>query len=398
MFSSRLDWSSPPNPLIDLRARRIVAGDPLIDLTESNPTVAGFDYAPLDLPGALANADVQVHRPSPQGDAGARAAVARYYAEHGHEVDPDSILLTASTSEAYSYLFSLLCDAGDEVLVPRPGYPLFDFLAALESVRPVAYPLRLREHWRLHLDHLEASVSTRTRAIVVVSPHNPTGHCLDDAEREAVVALCARHELALIVDEVFLDHVDAPRSGSVGTMVGEARVLTFVLSGLSKVVAVPQVKLGWIHVGGPESLARGAMRRLEFVADTYLSVSGAAQLATDPLLARRHTMRDGIAARVAGNLTALRHACALHTGAAVLPREGGWYALVRLQGVDAARFALRLLEHDGVFVHPGYFYDLDDEGIVVLSLLTPTEVFDEGIVRMLTRARRDFIGDATASP
>lgn len=388
MFSHRLDWTSAPNPLLELRAAKLASRRALVDLTESNPTVVGFDPRGLDLATALADPQGNEHRPSPQGDPGARAAIAQYYRDHGRSLDPDSLFLTASTSEAYSFLFRLLCDAGDEVLVPRPGYPLFDFLAALDLVKPVAYPLRERERWQLQLEHLEATVGPRTRAIVVVSPHNPTGHCLTLDERDALVALCARHELALIVDEVFLDFVDRPPTRWGGTLAGEERVLTFVLSGLSKVVAVPQVKLGWIQISGPPALALDAARRLEFVADTYLSVSAAAQLAAASLLARRASIQEQIRARVAQNLELLRTACATHGHARVIEREGGWYALLQIDGIDAGRFALELLEHDEVFVHPGYFYDLDDETLLVLSALTPPDRMHSGIERVLAHTPR----------
>lgn len=388
MFSHRLDWTSAPNPLLELRNAKLADQRTLIDLTESNPTVVGFDPRGLDLATALAHPQVTVHRPSPQGDPGARAAIAQYYRDQGRSLDPDSVFLTASTSEAYSFLFRLLCDPGDEVLVPRPGYPLFDFLAALDLAKPVAYPLRRRERWQLHLEHLEATVGPRTRAIVVVSPHNPTGHCLTLDERDALVALCARHELALIVDEVFLDFVDRPPARWAGTLAGEERVLTFVLSGLSKVVAVPQVKLGWIQISGPPALAHDAARRLEFVADTYLSVSAAAQLATAPLLARRASMQEQIRARVAENLALSVAACGEQGRARVIEREGGWYAMLQLDGIDAGRFAWELLEHDDVFVHPGYFYDLDDETLLVLSAIVAPDRMRAGLERVLARARR----------
>ena len=385
MFSSRLDWSSAPHPLLALRAAKLASGATILDLTESNPTRVGFDYSRLELPAALANAKAIEYHPSPRGDRFAREAIVGYYRDHRRAIDPDSLFLTASTSEAYSFLFRLLCDPGDEVLVPRPGYPLFDFLAALDLVRPIAYPLRWRERWQVHLEHLEATVGPRTRAIVVVSPHNPTGHRLRVAEREALVELCARHDLALIVDEVFLDSFDTTSSDFAGSLAGEARVLTFVLSGMSKVVAVPQLKLGWIQISGPAAIADEAARRLEFVADTYLSVSSAAQLATPPLLGRRDVMQEQIRARIAQSLRTIRTVVAEHPRARVLEREGGWYVLLQLDGIEAGRFARELLERDDVFVHPGSLYDLSDETLLVLSALTPPALLEVSLRRILAR-------------
>jgi hypothetical protein len=386
MFSSRLHWDSPPNPLLELLAAKRAAGIEILDLTESNPTRAGLDYSGLDLSAALAQPGSAVYQPSPRGLPITRGAVAGYYRDKGCNVDPDSIFLTASTSEAYSFLFKLLCDPGDEILVPKPGYPLFDFLTALDSVRPIVYPLQYAEGWRFNFERLEASLGPRARAIVVVSPHNPTGHCLKTHERDRLHALCAERNLALIVDEVFLDYAPHAKADRAGTMVGNNEALTFVVSGLSKIAALPQLKLGWIQISGPEQIARQAAARLEFIADTYLSVSAPAQLAAPFLFARRNQIQWQIKDRLEANYRWLADVCAQTPHCRALIREGGWYAVIHFDDStpDDER-ALALLEEDNVFVHPGYFYDFEREGFVVLSLLTPVEMFRAGTQRMLGR-------------
>src|SRR3990172_5412675 len=322
MFSSRLNWDAPPNPLLQSLGEKGAGGVEILDLTESTPTRAGFDYSQLDLPTVLAHPDATRYQPSPRGLLAAREAIAGYY--RGQRVHPDSIFLTASTSEAYSFLFKLLCDPGDEVLVPQPGYPLFDFLTTLDSVRPVYYSLgyEAAAGWRINLERLEAAIGERTRAIVVVSPHNPTGAFLNIVELAGLNALCARHNLALIADEVFFDYAaPTPRSGAPSVpAVGNTGALTFVLSGLSKVVGLPQVKLGWIQISGPQPRATQCQRRLEFIADTYLSVSTSAQLAAPVLLARRDSIQSQIKNRIEANYRWLQEQWADR----VLSREGGW--------------------------------------------------------------------------
>ena len=403
MFSSRLLWDSPPNPLLKLLAAKRAAEVEILDLTESNPTRAGFDCSGLDLPTALAQPGSAVYQPSPRGLPAARAAVADYYRDNGRAVDPDSIFLTASTSEAYSFLFKLLCDPGDEILVPQPGYPLFDFLTALDSARPITYPLQYADPhgWHINFERMEAAIGPRARAIVVVSPHNPTGHCLKPHERDHLNALSVERKLALIVDEVFADYrsptsPDVGRSrsslASLGVLRktsdsdddGGAEALTFVVSGLSKIVAAPQLKLGWIQINGPEGIARIAASRLEFIADTYLSVSAPAQHAAPSLLARRHHIQRQINDRLETNQRWLIDQCAQTPHCRALIREGGWYAVIQFDDslADDER-ALTLLEEDNIFVHPGYLYDFEREGYVVLSLLAPTEDFRTGLKRIL---------------
>ena len=386
MFSSRLNWDAPPNPLLQSLAAKRAAGAEILDLTESNPTRAGFDYSQLDLPTVLAHPDATRYQPSPRGLLAAREAIAGYY--RGQRVHPDSIFLTASTSEAYSFLFKLLCNPGDEILVPQPGYPLFDFLSALDSVRQIYYPLSYDDAlgWQINFERLRAAIGPRTRAIVVVNPNNPAGNYLKQRELAELNTLCTGRRLALIVDEVFSDYSHGADSQRVETAVGNEGALTFVLSGLSKIAGLPQMKLGWIQIGGPEPLVAAACARLEFIADTYLSVSASIQHAAPILLASRRHIQQQITSRIDGNYGWLNQQCAQSSKRQVLNREGGWYAVLEFHdSVSDDERVNQLLELDSVFVHPGYFYDFTREGYLVLSLITPTVTFRTGIERILSR-------------
>ena len=316
--------------------------------------------------------------------------MAAYYRDHGHEVDPDTVFLTASTSEAYAFVFKLLADPGDEILVPQPSYPLFEHLTALEGLVPVPYRLAFTSTggWSLDRASVRAAMGPRTRAIVAVSPNNPTGSYLAPEELAFLSETCAAQGAGLIVDEVFLDYPRAGRAGSPVSAVGNRDALTFTLSGLSKVVALPQVKLGWIVVSGPGSVVAEACERLDLVTDTYLSVGTAVQHAAPELLARQASIQDQVRERVEANARALEAACfggPLH----VLPREGGWYGLVRLpRGWNDDKTAMRLLREAGVLVHPGYFYDFDEEDLLVLSLIVERHVFEEGVGALTGLAAR----------
>lgn len=304
----------------------------------------------------------------------AREAVAGYYAGHGAGVNPDTVVLTTSTSEGYGYLFRLLCDAGDEVLVAQPSYPLFDFLAELEDVRLRAYPLFYDFGWWIDFAELERRISPRTKAIVVVHPNNPTGHATGAEERRQLEEICARHGLALIVDEVFLDYPLGEQALE-SFAVGPHPVLTFVLSGMSKIAGLPQMKVGWVVAQGPEAVRREALGRVEVVADTFLSMNAPVQMALPEWLAGRRGIQGQILERVRGNLTAMRDA-----GLGVLRVEAGWSAIVRLpQRTDIAEEMLREVD---LVVHPGSYYGIGEAGRVVVSLLEPGTEFAEGVERM----------------
>jgi|SRR5579872_334577 len=376
MFSSRLRWNLSPNPLARLIAEKRAGGAHILDLTESNPTRAGFEYPEHDILEALSSPASLRYDPNPAGLLEARESVGQYY---GGRVAPDRILLTASTSEAYGFVFKLLADPGDEVLVPRPSYPLFEFLAELESVRVVQYPLVYDHGWMIDFPALEHAIGPRTRAIVVVNPNNPTGSFLKRDELDRLVRL----NVPIIADEVFADFAFAPDPRRVSTLVDETGALAFSLSGLSKIAALPQMKLGWIVVSGPQTERNEAYERLELISDTYLSVGTPVQSAAAALLGARASIQDQIRRRTAANLALLRERMR-STPFGLLDVEGGWYAIVQAPRIRSEEvWVLELLRRHDVLVQPGFFFDFDREAYLVVSLLTPEAVFSEGLSRLL---------------
>ena len=375
-FSKRTAWDlSAGDHATAVAEARSKRGD-LLDLTISNPTVCGFEYVADAVLGPMADPAVMEHAliydPDPRGMRSAREAVARYYADHGAGVDgtgvdPDSVILTTSTSEAYSYLFRLLCDVGDEVLVAQPSYPLFDFLADLDDVKLKTYPLFYDFGWWIDFAELERRITAKTRAILVVHPNNPTGHWTHRAERDRLEALCEEHRLALIVDEVFLDY-PLGKTPAQSFAIGPHPVLTFVLSGISKIAALPQMKVAWVASFGPDKLAREATARLEVISDTFLSMNAPTQLALPRWLAGRKTLQHQISERTRSNLRALQG-----SELEVLHLEAGWSAVAVFRGrglASGTTAAQVLLQDAGVIVHPGSFYGFSDSRIVVISLLT----------------------------
>ncbi len=385
MFSTRASLDLTPNrqtaALTDLRAR----GIPIIDLTLSNPTEAGFVY-PESLLAPLADVNALTYEPSPFGLAPAREAVCREYARRGIAVPPDRIVLTASTSEAYSLLFKLLCDPGDDVLVPVPSYPLFEHLARLDGVRIVTYPLEYHARWSIDLAALARQLTSRTRAVLVVSPNNPTGSFLTGSELESLSLLCADNALALVGDEVFADYpLDGAQAGP--SVVENDRALAFALGGLSKSAGLPQVKLGWMVLGGPESLVAASTTRLELICDTYLSVATPVQHAAACLLSGAAGIRDQIRRRTRANHQALKALVADAPAIDLLQADAGWYAVLRVPATRSEeRLALELLQDDRVLVHPGYFFDFPHEAFVIVSLLARPEDFITGLRRLIARA------------
>ncbi|MEZ5420441.1 MAG: pyridoxal phosphate-dependent aminotransferase [Vicinamibacterales bacterium] len=384
MRSSRLPGDLAPNPLARAIATAQATGRPILDLTASNPTRADLPYPPGLLAG-LASADALAYDPQPFGLDGARAAVAADYARRWLEVAASQVCLTASTSEAYAWLFKLLCEPGDRVLVPRPSYPLFEHLTALECVDALPYELELQGHWRIDVAALARQVDDRTRAVLVVSPNNPTGSVLHREELDALAEVCAERNLVLIGDEVFADYrFDA--SAPAPSVLEQSAAAAVSLGGLSKSVGLPQVKLAWMAVGGADGPARRLMEGLEIVADTFLSVSTPAQVALPSLLEGGAAVRAAIQARTARNLDALRRAAADVPAVSLLPPDGGWCAVLQVPGVRSEEaLVLDLLERDGVLVHPGYFFDFPREAFLIVSLLAAPEVFGAGLARLLGR-------------
>jgi alanine-synthesizing transaminase len=384
MFSSRLHWDLRPNRLAQVLGALRRQGAEIVDLTESNPTRAGFSYPEELILSAFRDSRALVYEPAPAGMRAARQVVADYYSARGQIVDPTRIFLTASTSESYGWLFKLLADAGDEVLAPRPSYPLFEFLAQMELVRVIQYPLVYDEGWSIDLDGLAQAISERTRAIVLVNPNNPTGSFVKRRELERLMELCAERGLALISDEVFADYRFGSDPERVPSVNGIDQCLTFCLGGLSKIAGLPQMKLGWIIVDGPPAIQAEALERLELIADTYLSVGTPVQLALPRLLEAGESVQQQITSRVKENLALLRERIDDPSGARVLQVEGGWYATVRVPRTKSEeQWCLDLLQQDHVLVQPGFFYDFETEAYLVLSLLTPAEAFREGVRRLI---------------
>ncbi len=390
MFASRTRWNLARNPLSAAVEKRRASGAELLDLTESNPTRCGFDYDQAAILGALADARSLVYDPDPRGLLPAREAVCGYYRERASgaapsfadHISPEQVFLATSTSEAYSWIFRLLCDPGDEVLVPVPSYPLFEFLAGLADIRLAPYHLIYDHGWQIDFHSLEHAITPRTRAILVVHPNNPTGSYVKGEELIALDVLSAARELAIIADEVFLDyaHDSVPRP----SFVANHDLLTFTLSGLSKISCLPQMKLAWTVVSGPDSLRREALARLEVIADTSLSMNAPIQHAAAALLGQRTRMQAQLAARLLENLSALDHALRGHPACTRLQIEGGWYAVLRVPATRPdEELAVRLVEDCGVLLHPGHFYDFSADGYLVLSLITPAAAFATGVARVL---------------
>jgi alanine-synthesizing transaminase len=398
MFSQRTNWQLSHNALTRAIGEARASGQKILDLTISNPTEAGVRPDPEIVLAALANPETMHYDPQPRGLLAAREAVCRYYRE-SHEVldlDPERLILTTSTSEAYSYIFRLLCDPGDEVLVPKPSYPLFEFLADLADVKLVPYLLLYDHGWQIDFDSLYKAANQRSRAVILVHPNNPTGSYVSAAETATLNAFCRNqalvgNPLALIVDEVFLDyahgdclHERAPRR----SFVTNAGALTFTLSGVSKISALPQMKLAWLATSGPEAIVTQAGARLEIIADTYLSLNAPVQLAASVLLDQRKQVQPILLDRVRRNLAELDRQLAAHPSSSSACRrlmvEGGWYVVLRVPVIGSdEELAIRLLREVNVSVHPGHFYDFPGEGHLVLSLITEPAEFREGIARIL---------------
>ncbi len=381
------------------------AGKKILDLTASNPTRVGLEYDSAAILQALGSARALDYDPQAKGLPEARAAVARYYREREvasnvSTVDCENIVLTTSTSEGYSFVFRLLCNAGDELLVPKPSYPLFEFLADLQDVKLVPYPLIYDHGWQMDFPSLEKAVTNRTRGVVVVHPNNPTGSYVHAEEVGPLNAFCREHGLALIVDEVFLDYrleraekniksLDYARDDNRSTrddnsFAENREVLTFTLSGLSKISALPQMKVAWVVTSGPKEQASEAMARLEVIADTYLSMNAPVQWAVPALLEQRREIQRQLLTRVRKNLAELDRQLAGQTGCQRLSVEGGWYAVLRVPVTRSdEELAIGLVREESVLVHPGHFYDFPKDGYMVLSLITAENEFAEGMGKVL---------------
>ena len=385
-FSSRVPGGISRNQLSEARARLAASGTPIIDLTVSNPTQVGLEY-PSDLVRHLASVDGHDYRPESLGLASARQGVASYLGRYGLQVDSRQVALTSSTSEAYGLLFKLLCDPGDEVAIPRPSYPLLEYLTRLESTVAVPYTLELHAKWEIDVAGLRSRVTPRTRAVVIVNPNNPTGSFISSDDLREVSALCRQHGLALIVDEVFGFYPMKTARRGPSVLDEPPAALTFVLGGLSKAVGLPGLKLGWVVLTGPSEPVATALERLELICDTYLSVATPVQRALGDLLDLGRDVTRQIAARVRQNHACLARIVLEHPAAGLLPVEGGWYAVIRVPAtISEECLALDLLERAHVLVHPGYFFDFPAEAFLVMSLLPEPHPFELAARRVLSLA------------
>ena len=382
-FSERTGWSREENPISRVLEELHAANAPILDLTRSNPTECGFRYDEAAIQQALSGSEILRYKPDPRGMASARKAIAAYCVANDLRVAADDLVLTSGTSEAYSFLFRLLCNPGDEVLIPSPGYPLFDFLADLCDVELVRFPLVYDHGWQIDFAALASAATRRTRAVIVVHPNNPTGHYVSAQEQKKLGEFCREKGIGLIADEVFLDF--SLRDGAAArSFASRGETLTFTLSGLSKICGMPQMKLAWIAVSGPEAEKREALARLELIADAYLSVGTPVQLAAPALLEMRDAFQEQVIQRAVRNLGELDRQLAGQTACSRLECEGGWTAVLRVPVLQTDEdLAVALLKACGVLVHPGHFYDFARPGHVVMSLIVQEQEFAEGMRRVL---------------
>jgi alanine-synthesizing transaminase len=382
-FSDRTHWDEEETPYSQLLAQKKGGDNPLIDLTASNPTKAGFNYPEDEIRRALSR--VHPYMPDAQGSVQAREAIANYYAQHGRSVTPDQILITSCTSEAYSFLFKLLCDPGNGILLPSPSYPLFSFLVEGDGLDPIPYSLESNGEgsWAWRTKTVEKVFSKKAHALVIVSPNNPTGTTFNDATFQQICDWCAGHNLPIILDEVFLDYPGTVTPGNAMAIAEANDVLLFSLGGLSKCAGLPQLKLGWIVVSGPPPLRRQAMHRLTFLADAFLTIGTPVQNAASELLEIGRSIRTQIRTRISENERWLASWASAHKDFSLFPREGGWYVLCRLPaGEDDERFVYRMLAEKNVTMHPGFFYNIENIPVIVLSLIIETKDLEEGLRRI----------------
>ena len=385
MFSSRVPANLAPNRVGRALARLRSGQTSIVDLTESNPTRVGFRY-PDGLLDGLSSPAALDYSPEPLGIPAARASVAAYLQRHDLAVAAERVVLTSSTSDAYADLFKLLCSPGEAVFVPQPSYPLFEHLTRLEGVETTPYALEYHGRWEVNLANLRERAS-RARAVLIVNPNNPTGSFVSAPDLDAVVALCREHDLALIVDEVFGFYPMATKLRGPSVLDNPPDVLTFTLGGLSKAVGLPQLKLGWVVVGGPQHMVKSALARLEFISDTYLSVGTPVQLAVGHILEAAGVVTAQIAARIRQNYRYLRELTSHHPSARLLPVDGGWYAVVQVPATQTEEaLVLDLLQDEHILVYPGYFFDFPREAFLVVSLLPEPEVFNDAAARVLARS------------
>jgi len=387
MFSRRTQWNLEENRLTRLLREKRRQGVPLADFTEANPTRCGFSAsaAVLEL---LSRPGSRFYNPDPKGALSAREAIAGYYAEQSIRVSPEQILLTSGTSEAYAHLFQLLCDPGDSIITLHPSYPLFEHLAQLSDISLVSVALRYDGEWHIDPEELRATVSDTSRGMILVHPHSPTGMLLKEAARLQMESILLQHGCPIIADEVFSSYRHVNDTHAVRSFADSDSILTFTLNGLSKLAGFPQLKLGWIVVSGPATLQQEALKRLEMISDTFLSVSAPVQLALPEILSALPSLTGPILERVLENIGVLQKSVE-GTPVSLLRPQGGWNAVLRMPAVLSDEdWCLQFLENENVIVHPGYFFDFRGGEFVVLSLLPETPEFEQGINRLMSAVSR----------
>ncbi len=401
MFADRTNWNLTPNRLSEALAQHLSAGKRIFDLSASNPTEGGFEYNGETILHALCDETALTYVPDPKGLLRARQAVAEYYAGRGDEVSVENIILTTSTSEAYSFVFRTLCNPGDELLVPAPSYPLFGFLADIHDLRLVQYQLLYDYGWQIDFHAVEQAITPRTRGVIVVNPNNPTGHFVKPEDLATLNEICSTRGMAVVADEVFLDFAygessarrevaknSRPRGTATrkpASLAVNTGALTFTMSGLSKISGLPQMKAAWLVTSGPEELKTKALERLEVIADTYLSMNAPVQLALPELLQQRHGFQKQVMTRVRRNVAELDRQLTQKKSCSRLEIEGGWYAVLRVPATRSDDdLAVELLTTKGIYVHPGHFYDFPNAGYLIVSLIMQEREFTEGIRLLLS--------------
>jgi aspartate/methionine/tyrosine aminotransferase len=378
-FSKRTNWHRQPNKLSRLIDSLRKNGKSIIDLTISNPTECGIGYPEEEILSAISNPSVFHYEPDPRGLLSARELVCEFYKKKNIVVDPSNIFLTASTSEAYSIIFKLLCNVGENILVPKPSYPLFDYLAQLNDVELNYYCVRYDHEWQVDIDSIKTAINKDTKAIVLINPHNPTGMYLRQNDYRGIVALAKENNLSLIVDEVFIDYAFESEEGRTASTAGESEVLTFTLNGISKMMGLPQMKLGWIIVNGQKPIINEALERLDIICDTFLSVNTPVQVALPKLFDAGKIIQQNILTRIRSNYSTLITQT-LNSSCSALTAQGGWYGIVRVPRIKSEEeWALQLLETKGVYLFPGYFFDFEDDGYLIVSLLTESFAFQKAV-------------------
>ncbi|MBI5403665.1 MAG: pyridoxal phosphate-dependent aminotransferase [Ignavibacteriae bacterium] len=382
MFSKKFEYNTSENKISRLLTEKRNSGVKLYDLTESNPTKAGFEYEAVKILESVSGYGSLEYNPDPKGIPAARKAVKEYYESAGLKVSEENIFLTSSTSEAYSFVFKLLTDSFDEILIPSPGYPLFSFIAEMESVTVKSYTLKYTDEngFGIDFDSIKRQLTPKTKAIIVVNPNNPTGNFLHKEDLTGLISLCKANNIALICDEVFLDFNINTVGNNILSVVQADGALTFTLSGISKICALPQMKLSWIVINGPENIRDAAKSRLEIISDTYLSVGTPVQIGLSTLLEGRHHIQRQITERIISNYEFLKSEFEKDKNISVLKTEGGWYSVLKINiKINEEKLAYDLLDKHNVYIHPGYFFDFEDEGYAVVSLLTKKDELKKGI-------------------